>query len=104
VALVISDAPTKWPKLQDLTGGFVYLRLHGDKVLYSSGYTDAALDDWTRRIHAWMKGGQPRDARYRASGERPSARKSRDVYCYFDNDAKVKAPFDAVKLRDRLQA
>jgi len=104
VALVISDAPTKWPKLQDVTAGFVYLRLHGDKVLYASGYTDAALDDWTRRIRAWMKGGQPRDARYRASGDRPSARKSRDVYCYFDNDAKVKAPFDAVKLRDRLQA
>jgi hypothetical protein len=33
--------------------------------------------------------------------------KSRDVcnvYGYFDNDAKVKAPFDAMKLRWRLQA
>ena len=102
-ALVISDAATKWPKLQDLTGGFVYMRLHGDKVLYSSGYTDAALDDWARRIRAWMKGGQPRDARDRASSERPPARKSRDVYCYFDNDTKVKAPFDAMKLGDRFR-
>ncbi len=102
VALVVSDAATTWPKLQDITGGFVYMRLHGDKVLYASGYTDAALGDWARRIRAWMKGGQPAGAEYRASGESPPARKSRDVYCYFDNDAKVKAPFDAMKLRERF--
>lgn len=82
--LVISDAATKWPKLRDVTGGFVYMRMHGDEVLYSSGYSDAALDDWARRIRAWMKGGQPRDARHRASDARPPTRKSRDVYCYFD--------------------
>ncbi len=103
VGLVISDAASKWPKLQDLTGGFVYMRLHGDKVLYASGYTDVALDDWARRIRAWRRGKQPRDAGNRASRQRPPARKSRDIYCYFDNDAKVKAPFDAMKLRDRLQ-
>jgi uncharacterized protein YecE (DUF72 family) len=102
VGLVISDAASKWPKLQDVTGGFVYMRLHGDKVLYASGYTDVALDDWARRIRAWTKGKQPRDAGNRASRQRPPARKSRDIYCYFDNDAKVKAPFDAMKLRDRL--
>jgi uncharacterized protein YecE (DUF72 family) len=102
VGLVISDAATEWTKLQDVTAGFVYLRLHGDKVLYSSGYSDAALDDWARRIRVWMSGRQPRDAKPRASREPPPARKSRDVYCYFDNDAKVKAPFDALKLRGRL--
>jgi uncharacterized protein YecE (DUF72 family) len=102
VGLVISDAATRWPKLQDVTAGFVYLRLHGDKVLYASGYSDAALDDWARRIQAWMSGRQPRNAEHRASRQAPPARKSRDVYCYFDNDAKVKAPFDALKLRDRL--
>lgn len=103
VGLVISDAASKWPKLQDVTGGFVYMRLHGDKVLYASGYTDVALDDWARRIRAWTKGKQPRDAGNRVSRQRPPARKSRDVYCYFDNDAKVKAPFDAIKLRDRFR-
>jgi uncharacterized protein YecE (DUF72 family) len=102
VALVVSDAASKWPKLQDLTGGFVYMRLHGDKQLYASGYDDAALDDWARRIRLWMKGSQPRNSGHRASRSPPPARKSRDVYCYFDNDAKVKAPFDAMKLRDRL--
>jgi uncharacterized protein YecE (DUF72 family) len=102
VGLVISDAATKWPKLQDVTAGFVYLRLHGDKVLYASSYSDAALDDWALRIRTWMSSRQPRHAEHRASRQAPPARKSRDVYCYFDNDAKVKAPFDALKLRDRL--
>jgi uncharacterized protein YecE (DUF72 family) len=101
-ALVISDAARKWPRLQDVTGGFVYMRLHGDKVLYASGYTDAALDDWAARIRAWMGGGQPGDGKDRVSADAPPHRKSRDVYCYFDNDIKVKAPFDALKLRNRL--
>jgi uncharacterized protein YecE (DUF72 family) len=101
-ALVISDAANKWPRLQDVTGGFVYMRLHGDKVLYASGYTDAALDDWAARIRAWMGGGQPGDGKDRVSADAPPHRKSRDVYCYFDNDIKVKAPFDALKLRNRL--
>ena len=59
VGLVISDAATTWLKLRDVTAGFVYLRLHGDKKLYASGYSDAALDDWARRIRAWMRGSQP---------------------------------------------
>jgi len=101
-ALVVSDAPTAWPKLQDVTAGFVYMRLHGDKVLYSSGYSQAALDDWARRIRCWLRGRQPRDRLHRVSNEKPQARKSRDVYCYFDNDAKVQAPFDARKLRGRF--
>jgi uncharacterized protein YecE (DUF72 family) len=29
-------------------------------------------------------------------------RASRDVYCYFDNDAKVRAPFDAQRLMQKL--
>jgi uncharacterized protein YecE (DUF72 family) len=103
VALVVSDAATTWPQLHDLTGGFVYMRMHGDQVLYSSGYSDAALDEWARRIRAWMSGGQSADDSHRASSTPPPPRKSRDVYCYFDNDAKVKAPFDAMKLRRRLQ-
>jgi uncharacterized protein YecE (DUF72 family) len=103
VGLVISDAASKWPQLQDVTGGFVYMRLHGDRVLYASGYTEAALDAWARRIRLWMNGKQPHGNENRASHLQPTARKSRDVYCYFDNDVKVKAPFDAMKLRDRLQ-
>jgi uncharacterized protein YecE (DUF72 family) len=101
VALVIADTAGKWPYKEDITADFTYLRLHGAEELYASGYTDAALDHWAARIKAWSKGDQPTDA-HLISDQSPPARKSRDVYCYFDNDIKVKAPFDARKLLRRL--
>jgi len=100
VALVVADTAGKWPYREDVTADFVYLRLHGEEELYASGYTEKALDNWATRIDAWSKGGQPKDARLIA--DRKPARKARDVYCYFDNDIKVKAPFDARKLLRRL--
>ncbi|RFB68610.1 MULTISPECIES: DUF72 domain-containing protein [unclassified Herbaspirillum] len=101
VALVVADTAGKWPYLEDVTADFMYLRLHGDKELYASGYTEPALERWAQRIEAWSKGGQPKDA-HCVSASKPKARKSRDVYCYFDNDIKVKAPFDARRLIERL--
>ncbi|MDP2246575.1 MAG: DUF72 domain-containing protein, partial [Nitrosomonadales bacterium] len=101
VALVIADTAGKWPYKEDITADFTYLRLHGAEELYASGYTDKALDNWASRIKAWSKGAQPKDA-HLISSQAPPPRKSRDVYCYFDNDIKVKAPFDARKLLRRL--
>ena len=43
----------KWPFVEDVTADFVYVRLHGDEVLYASGYSDRALDLWAERIRAW---------------------------------------------------
>jgi uncharacterized protein YecE (DUF72 family) len=101
VALVVADTAGKWPLLEDLTADFVYVRLHGDKQLYASGYTDAALDRWADRIRCWTRGTEAKDAR-RASDVRPPARRTRDVYVYFDNDIKVRAPFDADRLMQKL--
>ena len=101
VALVVADTAGKWPYYEDVTADFIYMRLHGDEELYASGYTDAALDRWATRILAWTRGGQPQDA-HLISATLPPSRKTRDVYCYFDNDIKVKAPFDARKLLQRL--
>ena len=101
IGLVVADTARRWPLLEDLTAGFVYIRLHGDTQLYTSGYGDAALDTWAARIRAWSRGRQPAHAR-RASREAPPKRKSREVFCYFDNDAKVRAPFDALALMRRL--
>jgi uncharacterized protein YecE (DUF72 family) len=101
VALVVADTAGKWPLCEDVTADFMYLRLHGDAELYASGYSDAALDAWAARIRAWSAGGEPEGAR-RISSLPPPARKSRDVYCYFDNDMKVKAPFDARRLVAKL--
>jgi uncharacterized protein YecE (DUF72 family) len=103
VALVIADTAGKWPYKEDLTADFVYMRLHGDAELYASGYSDVALDRWAERIAIWRDGGQPDDAALIDQNQAPPRRKHRDVFCYFDNDIKVKAPFDARKLLRRLE-
>ena len=83
IGLVVADTAGKWPKMLDVTSDFVYLRLHGDVQIYKSGYSDRALDEWSALIRRWDRAG-------------------RDVYAYFDNDMKVKAPFDALGLMRRL--
>ena len=100
IAIVFADTAGRWPYMEDVTADFIYIRLHGDEELYVSGYTDAALDWWAKRIESWRCGREPEDAT-RVSG---AGRKCnyRDVYVYFDNDAKVKAPFDALNLAARL--
>jgi uncharacterized protein YecE (DUF72 family) len=101
VALVFADG-AGLPYFEDVTADFLYLRLHGSEELYASGYSPAALDGWAARIRSWSAGREPRD-RKTISRERPPKRAARDVYCYFDNDAKVRAPFDAQALAARLQ-
>jgi uncharacterized protein YecE (DUF72 family) len=83
VALVVADTAGKWPLLTDVTSDFVYVRLHGDVELYVSGYSDEALDVWAERIRGWRDAGL-------------------DVFVYFDNDVKVRAPVDAMALARRL--
>ncbi|HYG05562.1 MAG TPA: DUF72 domain-containing protein [Stenotrophomonas sp.] len=100
VGLVVADAARRYPLMEDVTADFVYIRLHGDAELYASGYSDAALDRWAQRISCWAAGGEADDAA--RSGPPAKPRKRRDVYCYFDNDAKVHAPFDAASLMRRL--
>jgi uncharacterized protein YecE (DUF72 family) len=102
-ALVVADTAGKWPYLEEPTADFMYLRLHGDVELYASGYSDEALDRWADRIRAWSRGGEPKDAR-RITDEPAPRRSGRDVFCYFDNDAKVKAPGDARSLIGKLKA
>jgi uncharacterized protein YecE (DUF72 family) len=100
VAMVCADT-VKWPRLMDVTADFVYCRLHGSEVLYASGYDDEALDQWAARIAAWERGEEPADAT-KASAEPPEQHAKRDVFVYFDNDVKVRAPFDALGLSQRV--
>jgi uncharacterized protein YecE (DUF72 family) len=101
IGLVIADTAGKWPYYEDVTADFVYIRLHGDAELYVSGYTDEALERWAARIRAWAAGDEVEDAR-RISTKAAARRSSRDVYCYFDNDVKVRAPIDAHNLMRKL--
>lgn len=80
MALVLGDSAGRWPVLREDTADFRYVRLHGDVELYTSGYTDKALDRWAEEITSW---GKP-------------------TYVYFDNDVKAHAPRDAMRLIERL--
>ncbi|HEV2805793.1 MAG TPA: DUF72 domain-containing protein [Chthoniobacterales bacterium] len=100
IAFVVADTAGKWPFAEDLTADFVYCRLHGAEQLYVSGYSDAELDWWANRIEHWRKGKQPKDAKLVADRKHAAGR--RDVYIYFDNDAKVHAPFNARTLAQKL--
>lgn len=84
VAVVLADTAGRYPVIREVTADFVYVRLHGDEELYASGYTDEALDRWSGELREHLDAG-------------------RDVYAYFDNDLKVRAPYDAMGLRDRLR-
>jgi uncharacterized protein YecE (DUF72 family) len=103
IALVVADTAGRWPLCEDVTSDFVYVRLHGDEELYTSGYTDRALDLWADRVLAWAAGSEPVEPRL-VSPKRPPRRRQRDVFVYFDNDAKVRAPFDAMGLIERVRA
>jgi uncharacterized protein YecE (DUF72 family) len=83
-ALVFADTAGKFDYAEEVTADFVYIRLHGSTELYVSGYSDDELDDWAGRIRRWQGRGR------------------RDAYVYFDNDAKVHAPHDALRLAERL--
>jgi uncharacterized protein YecE (DUF72 family) len=101
VALVVADTAGTFPYLEDVTAGFVYVRLHGDTELYTSGYTPEALDRWAERVRAWRAGGSP-VGEHTVAAPAPPAPDGRDVFVYFDNDVKVRAPFDAIGLAERV--
>ncbi len=84
VALVLADSPHRWPMLDRDTSDFRYLRLHGHPDLYASGYSEETLDWFAARARRWLDAG-------------------RDVYAFFDNDARGHAPYDAVRLLARLE-
>jgi uncharacterized protein YecE (DUF72 family) len=100
VALVCADA-VEWPRLMDVTSDFVYCRLHGSEQLYASGYDQEALDRWAARVACWARGKIPADAEQIIKGG-PSETQPRDVFVYFDNDTKVRAPFDAQGFMARI--
>ena len=86
-AFVVADTAGKFDYAEEVTASFVYVRLHGSQELYASGYTGEELDRWAARIRGWAA---------------PATGATRDVYVYFDNDARGRAPHDARGLAERL--
>ena len=73
---VVADADGRWPVIEDVTSDLVYLRLHGDKELYASGYDDESLDRWAARVQVWADG---RRTGRRRSGSGRTGRAGRPV-------------------------
>jgi uncharacterized protein YecE (DUF72 family) len=96
IALVCADT-VKWPRLMDVTADFIYCRLHGSEELYASGYDGKAIGFWQKHVGAWAKGGEPANAE-RIGAPARREKNGRDVFVYFDNDMKVRAPHDAACL------
>jgi uncharacterized protein YecE (DUF72 family) len=82
LAVSQSDA-ADWPLWDAVTTDLVYIRLHGHSRTYHSRYSSSSLDSWARKIRAWRA-------------------ESCDVHVYFDNDAEGHAPWDALKLIERV--
>src|SRR6476661_3850906 len=87
-SFVIADSAGTFPVADEITADFVYVRLHGSQELYASRYTDEELDAWAARIRSW----------------RSARNGGRDVFVYFDNDIGAHAPFDAMRLAERVRA
>jgi len=100
IGVVVADAAGRWPVIEDVTADLVYVRLHGETELYASGYDDESLDRWAAKVRIWAAGGTPADARTLAAPADPAP--ERDVFVYFDNDIKVRAPYDSMALAARL--
>lgn len=77
-----SDA-ADWPMWTAVTGGIVYIRLHGHTRTYASRYSTPNLERWASSISNWLKEG-------------------RTVHVYFDNTAEGAALHDAQRLRDMV--
>ncbi len=99
VATVFTDAD-KFPSFADLTGDLVYARLMMSDAGLATGYEEAALDAWAARARRWAAGETPDDL---PSLEAPSgAAHPREVFIYFINGAKERAPAAAMALLARL--
>lgn len=81
-ALIFADTPD-YPYAEEITTDFVYLRLHGNKYLYSSKYTPPEIQEWAKKIKEWKN-------------------RNLNVYCYFDNDANGNAVENAKELKEAL--
>lgn len=101
VATVYTDSP-KFPSIPDQTGDFVYARLMNSDATHAAGYAPKALDDWADAAKTWAKGGTPSSLALVDEGRQKNS-DARDVFVFFINGAKEKAPAAAGALIERLR-
>jgi uncharacterized protein YecE (DUF72 family) len=99
-ATVFTDAD-KFPSFADLTSDFVYARLMMSDAEQKTGYAPKALDAWAEAAKRWAGGGLPEALPY-VEADGKGTKSARDVFIYFINGAKEKAPAAAGALIQRL--
>ena len=85
----------KFPAIADAQADFAYLRLMRCQAELESGYPPAVLDQWAQGARVWATG----ENAGASGGMRP-----RDVFIYFINGAKERAPAAALRLIARLSS
>lgn len=101
IAVVVADTE-KWPRMLDVTADFVYCRLHGNEDVYPNGYDAEGIERWAQRVLTWSRGEEVTDGT-RVHPEPGVKAAARDVFVYFDDDVKVRAPHDAVSLTNKIK-
>lgn len=102
VAVVFED-DQKHPGFADLTGDFVYARLRRSLASEATGYSVTAIQNWVRRARTWVQGDEPTDLP-RIDEETVAEARPRDVFVFFINGAKERAPAAAMKFIEELAA
>ena len=100
VCVVLEDDET-YPGFSDVTADFVYARLRRSKSSEPTGYPVAQIRQWAERASDWARGEEPSDLP-RVAGAKPAKTQPRDVFIYFINGAKERAPAAAMRLLQEL--
>ena len=100
MATVFTDSD-EYPNFGDVTANFVYARLMRAQASVKSGYDAVALDAWTKIACTFARGREPKEFP-RIDDAAPKA-KARDVFVFFINGAKERAPAAARELLQRLE-
>lgn len=101
VATVFTDSG-KFPSFADLTGDFAYARLMNSEATRETGYAPEALDAWAENARTWAAGKTPAALPHVEQDGPSKAGKARDVFVFFINGAKERAPAAASALIERL--
>jgi uncharacterized protein YecE (DUF72 family) len=90
VAVVFED-DAEYPGIAEITADFVYARLRRCVATEPTGYSAAAMEGWIDCARAWSRGEQPAALPSVRAGAAPAVG-PRDVFVFFINGAKERAP------------
>jgi uncharacterized protein YecE (DUF72 family) len=100
VSIVHTDSPD-FPPIGDASGPVHYARLMNAREEEAMGYAPAELDRWVAEAQQWAAG-EPGAAFPLAAPDAPAKAEPRDVFLFYINGAKVRAPHAAMATIERL--